>query len=83
MKEGVDQSAYMHSIPDRALPRQWLVKRMCHARWHFQMQLSWGPLLIASMAHTEKKKEIHNFVKALDHNLPSPFTPPSKSSPAD
>lgn len=67
---GAGLAAHMHSIPDSVLLQQREVKRVYHAQWHFQMQLSWGPLLIASVAHTEKKKEIHNFVKVVDHNLP-------------
>lgn len=65
-------AAHMHSIPDSVLLQQREVKRTYHAQWHFQMQLSWGPVLIASVAHTEGggKREIHNFVKVVDHNLP-------------
>lgn len=63
-------------LPTVASLRQRQVKRVAHAQWHFQMQLSWGPLLIASVAHTEgrrEKKEIHNFVEVVDRNLP-PFS---------
>lgn len=55
--EGVGLAAHMHSIPDSALLRQREVKRVYHAQWHFQMQLSWGPRLITSMAHTGQKRK--------------------------
>lgn len=45
-----------------------------NAQWHFQMQLSWGPLLYCisgtSREKEKKKKEIHNFVKVVDGDLP-------------
>lgn len=53
-------------------------KRVYHAQWHFQMQLSWGPGLLHQW-HIPGK-EIHNFVKVVDHNLPV-LPLPSKSSP--
>ncbi|XP_069410749.1 doublecortin domain-containing protein 1 isoform X2 [Ovis canadensis] len=54
---GVGLAAHMHSIPDSVLLQQREVKRVYHAQWHFQMQLSWGPGLIASMAHTGQKRK--------------------------
>lgn len=54
---GVGLVAHLHSIPDSVLLRQREVKRVYHAQWHFQMQLSWGPGLIASMAHTGQKRK--------------------------
>lgn len=75
---GVGPGVHMHCLPDSVLLRQGEVKRAGHAQWHFPAPLSWRPRLIASVA----KKEIHNFVKVVDHILPmlpppfTVFTPP-------
>lgn len=69
----------MHSVPDSVLLRQREVKRVCHAQWHFQMQLSWGPRLIASMAHTGQKRK-YIILSKQQITIYQSFPPPSKSS---
>lgn len=48
-----EERARARCASDSARLRRSQVKRARHAQWHFQMQLSWGPLLLA---HPEKNK---------------------------